>query len=167
MPVRSDLGTRVELVSMDPACGGASVGLYRRETADGPIAVVHSYSSRPDIGERLVFVARAMAILGGLEPVEGADAAVRLPCREWHNAALKRLFLDCFRVDPSTLPEPRPLEAPDTRSEQLIRVEALGGGRYRVHASGVPEGETSRAPAIARALVRLAQLDEVDETTVA
>src|SRR5581483_3697622 len=157
MPVRSDLGTRVELVSMDPACGGASVGLYRRETADGPIAVVHSYSSRPDIGERLVFVARAMAILGGLEPVEGADAAVRLPCREWHNAALKRLFLDCFRVDPSTLPEPRPLEAPDTRSEQLIRV----------HASGVPEGETSRAPAIARALVRLAQLDEVDETTVA
>jgi hypothetical protein len=166
MRVRTDLGTRVELVSMDPHCHDASIGLYRRETPDGPVAVVHSYSSWAGVGERLRFIARAMVVLGGLEPVDDADEAVRLPCRDWHNAALKRLFLDCFRVDPSATPQPRPLETPDTRSEQLIRVEALGEGRYRVHARNVPEGETSRAPAIARALVRLAQLAEVDETTV-
>jgi hypothetical protein len=164
--IRTDLGTRVELVSMDPHCHDATIGLYRRETADGPVGIVHSYSSVAGIAKRLGFLAEAMCVLGGLERVEGDDATVRLPCRTWHNAALKRLFLDCFRVDPSTAPEVKPLEAPDTRSEQLIRVEPVGGGRYRVGATDVPEGDDSRAPAIARALVRLAQLEEVDETTV-
>ena len=43
MAVRTDLGQRVELVSMDPRFHDISVGLYRKETADGPVAVVHSY----------------------------------------------------------------------------------------------------------------------------
>jgi hypothetical protein len=165
MLVRTDLGVRVELVSMDPRFHDASIGLYRRETSDGPIGIVHSYSSRTDIGERLAFVAEAMSVLGGLERV--ADAEVRLSCGGWHNAALKRLFLDCFRIDPTEGLAPRPLEAPDTRSDQFIRLEALGKGRYRVQATSIPAGEASRAPAIARALVRLAELEEVDETTVA
>jgi hypothetical protein len=167
MRVRTDLGTRVELVSMDPHFEDVTIGLYRRETDDGPIGIVHSYSSRTGIDDRLGFIAEAMVLLGGLERVDGETATVRLPCRSWHNAALKRLFLDCFRVDPATRPEPRPLAAPDTRSEQFIRLEPLGSGRYRVEADDVPEGEASRAPAIARALVRLAQVDEVDETAVA
>jgi hypothetical protein len=166
MPARTDLGTRVELVSMDPHFHDATIGLYRREMREGPVGVVHSYSSIAGIAARLAYVANAMCVLGGLEPV-AEEAAVRLPCRTWHNAALKRLFLDCFRVDPATDPQPKPLEAADARSEQLIRVEALSDGRYRVHATNVPDGDDSRAPAIARALVRLAQLDEVDETTVA
>jgi hypothetical protein len=168
MHVRTDLGSRVELVSMDPSFHDVSVGLYRKDSTDGPVAVVHSYASKPGIGERIAFVTNALAALGGLEPVEaGGDTALRLPCGGWHNAAMKRLFLDCFRVDPGAPLEPKPLEAPDTRSEQLIRVRALGAGRYRVEADEIPAGEESRAPAIARALVRLAELDEVDETTVA
>jgi hypothetical protein len=159
-----DLGVRVELVSMDPHFHDVSVGLYRRETGQGPVGLVHSYSSKPGIEERLAAVATAMVVLGGLEP-RGA-ATVQLPCRDWHNAALKRLFLDCFRVDPAAEPEPKPLAAPDTRSDQFIRVEPLGDGRYRVDAERVPAGEESRAPAIARGLVRLAQLVQVDETTV-
>jgi hypothetical protein len=165
MSVRTDLGTRVELVSMDPRFHDVTVGLYRRETDDGPVGIVHSYSSRPGVERRLAFLADAMVVLGGLEPV--TDATVRLPCRSWHNAALKRLFLECFRIDPAEESQPKPLEAPDTRSEQFIRVEPLGEGQYRVHATDVPEGTDSRAPAIARALVRLAELEEVDETTVA
>ena len=153
---------------MDPHFHDASIGLYRKETADGPVAVVHSYSSKDGIDGRVGFIRDALAVLGGLEPVEsGGDAAVRLSCRSWHNAALKRLFLDCFRVDPGLPLVPKPLVAPDTRSEQLIRVEPLGGGRYRVEAEEIPAGEDSRAPAIARALVRLAELDPVDESTVA
>jgi hypothetical protein len=166
MLIRTDLGTRVELVSMDPSFHNATIGLYRRETPAGPVGIVHSYSSAPGIGERVAELADAMCVLGGLERTDDEGAAVRLPCRQWHNAALKRLFLDCFRVDASGPLEPRPLEAPDTRSEQLIRVEPLGGGRYRVTAANVPEGAVSRAPAIARAFVRLAQVEELDETTV-
>jgi hypothetical protein len=168
MRVRTDLGRRSELVSIDPSFHDVSIGLYRKETDDGPVAVVHSYSSKKGIGGRIAFITDALATLGGLEHVEsGGDAAVRTPCRSWHNAALRRLFLDCFRVDPALPLVPKPLVAPDTRSEQLIRVEPLGAGRYRVEAEEVPAGEDSRAPAIARALVRLAELEEVDETTVA
>jgi hypothetical protein len=160
-----ELGVRVELVSMDPHFHDVSVGLYRHETDGGPVGIVHSYSSKPGIEQRLAFVANAMVNLGGLEP--RGPTTVQLPCRDWHNAALKRLFLDCFRIGPTDQPQLKPLEAPDTRSEQFIRVEPLGDGRYRVAAERVPEGEQSRAVAIARALVRLAQVDQVDETTVA
>jgi hypothetical protein len=129
---------------------------------------VHSYSGKPGTAERVAFIALALAMLGGLEPVPGdADGAVRLSCGDWHNAALKRLFLDCFRVDPADGLEPKPLQAPDTRSEQTITLVPLGGGAYRVDAAGATAEEPSRAPAISRALVRLAQLDEIDETTVA
>lgn len=156
---------RAELVSMDPHCHDVSIGLYRRDDAAGAVGVVHSYSSKAGVEERLVFIAHALTVLGGLERVD--ETAVRLPCGDWHNAALKRLFLDCFRIDPDAEPEARPLEAPDTRSEQFIRLEPLASGTYRVHAERIPDGEESRAPAIARALARLAQLDQVDETTVA
>ena len=168
MAVRTDLGQRVELVSMDPLFHDVSIGLYRKETDDGPVAVVHSYSTRAGTDARLAFIADALVALGGLERVDGdPDGGLRLPCRDWHNEAMKRLFLDCFRVDPSVELAPKPLEGPDTRSEQTIALVPLGDGVYRVEASGATEEEPSRAPAIARALVRLAQLDERDETSVA
>jgi hypothetical protein len=168
MPVRTDLGQRVELVSMDPTFHDISVGLYRKDTGDGPVGVVHSYSGRSDTDQRVAFITGALCVLGGLEAVAGdPDGAVRLPCRDWHNAALKRLFLDCFRVDPASPLEPKPLEAADTRSEQTITLTPLGDGVYRVDASAAAAGEESRAPAITRALVRLVQLEELDDTTVA
>jgi hypothetical protein len=167
MPVRTDLGQRVELVSMDPRFHDVSVGLYRKDTAEGPVAVVYSYSGAEGIDARVAFIREALVALGGLEPVDGDPEALRLACRDWHNAALKRLFLDCFRVDPVDVLVPKPLEAPDTRSEQTIALVPVGAGVYRVEATGATEEEPSRAPAIARALVRLAELEERDETTVA
>lgn len=168
MPVRTDLGQRVELVSVDPSFYDISVGLYRKDAGEGPVAVVHSYSGRSGVETRIALIRTAMRVLGGLEEVAGdPDAGLRLTCGGWHNAAMKRLFLDCFRVDPSAELEPRPLAAPDTRSEQLIALVPQGRGVYRVEASGATEEEPSRAPAITRALIRLVELDEVDGTTVA
>ena len=140
MRIRTDLGQRVELVSMDPSCHDISVGLYRKETEDGPVAVVHSYSTKPGAAERVAFIGAALIALGGLELVDGdGDRALRVPCRHWHNAALKRLFLDCFRVDPATQLEPKPLAAPDTRSEQMITLVPLGNGVYRVDSEARPK----------------------------
>ena len=77
-----DLGRRIELVPMDPHFHNISIALYRQEAGDGPVFQVHSYSNREGARQRLEFVARAMAILGGLEPVAGRDsqAALPLPC---------------------------------------------------------------------------------------
>ena len=48
-----------------------------------------------------------------------------------------------------------------------IRVEPLGAGRYRVLAEQVAEGATSRAPAVAAGLAKLAELTPVaDDATV-
>jgi hypothetical protein len=155
---RMDLGRRVELVSMDRHYKDISVGLYVRDGELGPIATVHSYSTRPGVPERLRFIAGALAGLGGLEPLED-PLELRFACGTWHATAARRLFVEACKADPAEPLEPRPLEAPDARSDQTIVVERLGGGAYEVHAHGVPDGEQSRAPAIARAMAKLAQLD--------
>jgi hypothetical protein len=157
--VIDDRWRRVELISMDPHCSDISVGLYRADEADGPVGLVHTYSSRPGASERVRFLAHAMAVLGGLEHEEEDEGQqVSFPCRTWHASAAKRLFLEAAKQDPSVPVVPRPLEVPDTRSEQTIRIEPLGGGSYRVQADGVSGETPSRAPAIAAALVKLAQL---------
>ena len=62
-----DLGRRMELVPMDPHFHNISIALYRQVGGNGPVFLVHSYSKRDGTRQRVEFVARAMAILGGLE----------------------------------------------------------------------------------------------------
>jgi len=164
--VIEDRWRRVELISMDPYCSDISIGLYRTDGPDGPVGLVHTYSSRPGADDRVRFLAHAMAVLGGLEQVGDDARQILFPCHTWHAAAAKRLFLEAAKQDPSVSVVPRPLEVPDTRSEQTIRIEPLGGGAYRVHADGVTEEAPSRAPAIAAALVKLAQLSASDDQVV-
>jgi hypothetical protein len=138
-----------------------SVGLYVREDPDGPVATIHSYSGRDGVAARLQQIAAAVAALGGLEVGEDG-VSLRFPCATWHATAAKRLFLEACKHDPAEPLEAKPLEAPDTRTGQKIRIEPLGDGAYEVHAEGVAEGEQSRAPAIGRAMAKLAELS-VDE----
>jgi hypothetical protein len=165
MAILLDIGRRVELVSMDAHYEDISIGLYRRESADGPVAVVHSYSAKQGTGERLNYLARALTVLGGLEPGE-RDVEAHFPCRTWHAAAAKRLFLEACKHDPAKPLAPRPLETADPRSEQTIRVESLGKGTYRVHAIGATEETPSRAPAVAAGLAKLAELEPSDDPAV-
>jgi hypothetical protein len=153
----SDLGRRVELVSMDRHHRDISIGLYLREGDEGPVASVHSFSGTDGVDGRLEYLVDALCLLGGLERAAG-ERSVRFPCRSWHNTAAKRLFAEACKHDPATPLEQRPLEAPDSRSDQTIVVEPLGDGAYEVKASGATEDTPSRAPAIARGIAKLAQL---------
>jgi hypothetical protein len=164
--VIDDRWRRVELVSMDSYCSDISIGLYRADEADGPVGLVHTYSSTSGAGERVRFLAHAMAVLGGLEQAGDDNRQIFFPCHTWHAAAARRLFLEAAKHDPAQPLAPRLLEVPDTRSEQTIRIEQLGGGAYRVHADGDTEETPSRAPAIAAALVKLAQLSASDDQLV-
>jgi hypothetical protein len=160
VPARAgdDLGRRVELVSMDRYMEDISVGLYVRDGETGPVATVHSYSRREGVPERLEYIAHALSELGGMRRLDD-PVTVAFPCGTWHATAARRLFLDACKHDPSTPLEPRPLEAPDTRTDQTILVEPLGGGAYEVQARGVTGDEQSRAPAIARGIAKLAELE--------
>ena len=161
----TQLGTRIELVSMDRHFDDISIALYESERSGRLGAIVHTYSAKDGASERLKSVVEAMAQLGGL----GSDGehAVSFACGTWHCAAAKRAFLEACKLASDTPAEARPLEAQDGRSGQSIRVEPLGAGRYTVHADGADDESSSRAPAIARGLAKLAELDTVDETTVA
>ena len=165
MSASTDIGTRVELVSMDAQFEEISIALYRQDRAGGPVGLVHTYSRKPGADERIAFVTRAMAVLGGLERADGDDL-VRFPCETWHAAAAKRLFLESCKVDPTASLTARSLEILDKKTGQQIRVEPLGAGTYRVHAEGVTDGAPSRAPAIARGLAKLAELDTGDDPAV-
>ena len=86
---------------MDTHCSDISVALYRSVGEDA-VGIVHSYSSKPEAAERVRYLAKAIRILGGLEPVEGDEREVRFGCHTWHAAAAKRLFLEACKHDPAT-----------------------------------------------------------------
>lgn len=168
MPTIADLGTRIELVSMDPHFQDISIALYEQERNGTTVALVHSYSSKDGTGDRLRSVVDSMGALGDLEQGETEAATVRFACGTWHRAAAKRAFLEACKLPPGQPAAARPLEAEDRRSGQSIVVEGLRGGRYRVHAQGAQDESKSRAPAIARGLAKLAELDlDEDGVTVA
>jgi hypothetical protein len=149
---------------MDRHFHDISVGLYVRDSGGEPVGTVHSFSGREGVRGRLEAIAATVATLGGLE-VREDGVSLRFPCSTWHGTAAKRLFLEACKHDPAEPLEPKPLAAPDSRTEQAIRIEPQGDGAYEVIAEGVAEGEQSRAPAIGRAMAKLAQLeaDEADD----
>jgi hypothetical protein len=160
--------SRAEIVPMDARGDDISVSLYREDGADGPEGVVHTYSSRPGAAERVATIARAMAVLGGLEQDPDDATVVRFPCGAWHAAAARRTFLEAVKIDPAEL-APRPLHIVDRKTDQEIAVEPLGDGRYRVTSAGGQDGAKSRAPTTANGLRKLAELTspDDDETVVA
>jgi hypothetical protein len=151
------IGSRIELVPMDPHFHDISIALYRRDGDGGSVGLVHTYSRKPGVEDRVRFVAEAMAVLGGLDLVADDGATVRFPCGSWHEAAARRVFLEACKGDPGEPVIARPLELHDRRSGQHITLEKLGAGSYRVHAQHA-EGEESRARAVANGLAKLGRL---------
>jgi hypothetical protein len=148
---------------MDRHAEDITLALYLM--ADGASAVVHSYSSRPTVPDRLEWLARAMRTLGGLT---GTGRTVAFPCGAWHELAARRIFLEACKLDPSADLEVRPLAVHDTRTDQAVHVSALGAGTYQVVAVPADPAAASRAPAIAAGLAKLGgmDLDAADATTV-
>jgi hypothetical protein len=149
---------------MDKWLEDVTIGLYRR--GDPPTGIIHSYSTRPGVADRLEWLTRAMATLGGLEADEGTRQ-VWFQCRSWHELALRRAFLEACKVNPGEPLEVRPTAVDDPRSTQRIEVESLGSGTYEVRSSRGEADETSRAPAVATGLAKLLELEtNPDEPTV-
>jgi len=153
-----DLGRRIELVPMDPHFHNISIALYWQETGDGSVFLVHSYSNREGARQRVEFVARAMALLGGLEPVAGQSRNLRFPCRAEHLFACRRVFLEACKLDPSQPVEPRPLRILDKKSNRTITVSSRGDGVYLLAADGEELEKTSRIEAVANGLLKLGQM---------
>ena len=66
MSQTTDLGTRIELVSMDPHFQDITIGLYEQEHDGKPYYLVHTYSTKDGATERISFLINTMKTLGGL-----------------------------------------------------------------------------------------------------
>src|SRR4030095_17074599 len=105
-----DLGRRIELVPMDPHFHNISIACYRQDPGNGSVFLVHSYSNLEGAQQRVEFVARAMAVLGGLEPVPGETRKLRFPCAPETPFACRRVFLEVCKLDPTQPIELRRLQ---------------------------------------------------------
>ena|ERR1700752_1178339 len=154
MPLTRDLGTRIELVSMDMHCHEITVGLYQQ----GAQFLIHSYSGNPDTTPRLNFLRDAAVVLGGLVK---QDEYLTFPCGTIHKAAVRRIFLESAKLPTGSDLRPKPLTILDKKSNQQIVVRSLGAGRYEVIADG------PRVEAITNGLKKLGELVESGPGVVA
>ena len=162
MGVTTEIGSRIELVSMDPHFHDISIALYRQKSENGPSLLVHTYSPIEGAQQRIKTVTGRMAALGGMEPVEDAARQIRFTCGAPHHVASKRLFLEVCKVPPEEQPPPRPLNIFDKKSRANITVSSLGGGVYQLGTDGESEAASKRCSAVTGGLAKLAEMERVE-----
>jgi len=155
MPATTEIGRRIELVSMDPHFRDISIGLYRQDSDAGPEYLVHTYSQKPGAAQRIEFLNEAMAVLGGMQKV---GPRLRFTCGGTHQLTVRRIFIEACKLKPDTELKPRPLTVLDKKSNLNITVSSVGSGTYEMRADGGGEEGTSRASAIAGGLAKLAEM---------
>ena len=157
-----ELGERLELVSMDPHFHDISISLYR-STGEGGASgfLAHSYSTREGAAERLGFVMRAMAVMGGMGPAPGQSDRLAFACGAAHKAAVKRLFLEACKRATGAEVAAQPMRVYDKKNDLTIDATAVGDGRYRIAAAGSEGNDKAaqRVDGVTRGLIKLAELE--------
>ena len=160
-----DIGRRIELIPIDPHFHDITIGLYRQQIVDPttgtefPAFLVHTYSQMTDAIERIKAVAEAMQTLGGM--LKTPEGLLYFPCKDPHEFACRRVFLEACKLTSDTQTEPRPLNILDRKSRLTITVDSTGNGTYQVRANGEGRSATRRISAIAGGLMKLGEMEEV------
>jgi hypothetical protein len=161
MPITTEIGRRIELVSMDPHFHDISIGLYRQERETGPEYLVHTYSQKPGASQRIEFVTQAMAKLGGMQQL---GPRLRFTCGDPHQLTVRRIFIEACKLKPDAEVAPRPLCILDKKSNLNITVSSVGSGSYEIRAEAGGDEGGSRVAAIAGGLAKLAEMVRGDST---
>lgn len=164
-----DIGRRIELIPIDPHFHDITIGLYCQQIADAttgtefPAFLVHTYSQMTGATARIEAVADAMQTLGGM--LKTAEGLLYFPCKDTHEFACRRVFLEACKLTSDTPAEPRPLNILDRKSKLTITVDSTGNGTYQVRANGEGRGAARRISAIAGGLMKLGEMEEVETDT--
>ena len=147
---------------MDPHFHDISISLYR-STGEGGASgfLAHSYSTREGAAERLGFVMRAMAVMGGMGPAPGQPDRLAFACGAAHKAAVKRLFLEACKRATGAEVAAQPMRVYDKKNDLTIDATAVGDGRYRIAAAGSEGNDKAaqRVDGVTRGLIKLAELE--------
>jgi hypothetical protein len=162
-----DLGRRIELVPMDAHFHDITVALYRQLCNEGPAFVVHTYSHIEGAKKRTVSIVKAMQVLGGMELT--SDGRLQFSCKENHELACRRVFLEACKLQSDEPIQPRPLNVLDKKSGLNITIASVGAGVYDVRADGDAKSKERRISAIAGGLIKLGQMidERVDRVSFA
>ncbi|MYC77126.1 hypothetical protein F4X10_15280 [Candidatus Poribacteria bacterium] len=161
-----DIGRRIELIPIDPHFHDITIGLYRQQIADTttgtefPAFLVYTYSQMVGATERIEAIADAMQTLGGMRKTP--EGLLYFPCKDAHEFACRRVFLEACKLASDTPAEPRPLNILDRKSKLTITVDSIGDGTYQVRANGEGRGAARRISAIAGGLMKLGEMESVD-----
>lgn len=161
-----DIGRRIELIPIDPHFHDITIGLYRQHITDPnlgktfPAFLVHTYSQISGATERIEEVGQSMQILGGM--LKTPEGLLYFPCKDAHEAACRRVFLEACKLASNTKTEARPLNILDKKSQLTITVDSTGSGIYRVTANGEGRGAARRISAIAGGLMKLGEMEAIE-----
>ncbi len=158
-----NIGRRIELVPIDPHFHDITIALYRQQHDARTVFRVHTYSSVTDADTRIQGVRQAMQTLGGM--LETPEGLLYFPCGDGHEAACRRVFLEACKLEPNAPIEVRPLNTVDKKSKLNITVDSVGDGIYRVTADGEGRSAERRVSAIAGGLIKLGEMEAVQENS--
>ena len=164
-----DIGRRIELIPIDPHFHDITIGLYRQQIADPttgtefPAFLIHTYSQMTGATERIQEIAQSMRTLGGM--LKTPEGLLYFPCKDPHEFACRRVFLEACKLASNTHAEPRPLTILDRKSQLTITVASIGNGTYQVSANGEGRAATRRISAIAGGLMKLGEMESVETDT--
>ena len=156
-----NIGRRIELVPIDTHFKDITIALYRQQQGERAVFRVHTYSRIEDAATRIENVVQSMKILGGMQ--ETSDGLLHFPCGERHEAACRRVFLEACKLPQNTSVEPRPLNTLDKKSKLTITVDSVGNGIYRVKSNGEGRPAARRVSAIAGGLIKLGEMEAVQD----
>ena len=161
-----DIGRRIELIPIDPHFHDITIGLYQQQITDPnlgkafPAFLVHTYSQISGATERIEEVIQSMQILGGM--LKTSEGLLYFPCKDAHEAACRRVFLEACKLASNTQTEARPLNILDRKSQLTITVDSIGSGIYRVTANGEGRSAARRISAIAGGLMKLGEMEDIE-----
>lgn len=162
MALTTDIGRRVEIVNID-TFKDITIALYQQQSDQGPVYLVHTYSSLEGADDRIAFVVKAMTVLGGLVSGGEDPRTVRFPCGHDHLPACRQLFMRACQIDQTQPLEALPLVSFDKKSDQEMTFEPLGAGQYRLTGIGTDDKQNKRLKTISKLIVKRGGLTLTNE----
>lgn len=159
----ADIGTRIELVPLDPHFHDITIALYRQDPDGWPEFLIKSYSTKEGTPARIAFLVKAVKILGNMEVSPSNPGCLRFACGYPHQLACRRLFLEACKIEHGSTLSLRPLTIFDKKADKDLTVISEGDGLYRVSADDPEESMTlKRVAATAGGLLKLGEMEATE-----
>ena len=157
-----ELGSCIELISIDPHFHDVSIGLFIK---DG-VMTISTYSTIDGVEARIEQIRDRCVLLGDVEPVEGTTDQLRLTSDLYLDRALRFMFIAAVEKDPSQQVPTGRITAPDTKTKLTLVVEGAeenGQFVYTVSTEGEAERAYMRVRATVGGFIRYSECVRVDK----